>query len=473
MRRLFAHLVKELLILVRDIPGLLILFIMPLLLIIVVTLAQQNAFKSFRDNKPDILFLNRDTGVAGKTIHAMLDSTGVFNLVTRPGKTPLDEKQLRKEVTAGKFQVGIIIPANTTQAFRELATKAVSEDIPHHPEMDHGPVLLILDPATNDSYINSIVQSLERITSAVETRLKLEELTRNQEALMKRSFIDQLNKALEVQRKVIEREVNRELANRFGKNFQPISLADHLPAGLPETGLDIPGRQLLMDTGRLPLIRTEVAVSEKITYTPTLIQNNVPAFTLFAMFFIVLPMAGSLLHERNGGPFTRLRSMPVTGCAILSGKVIVYAAICALQFILLTLTGMYLLPEVFGIPALHLPSHPLALLVTVFASALGAIGFGLLIGSFARTHGQAGMVGSLLVVILALFSGVFLPIYLMPEFVRTVSWISPVRWGIDAFLELFVRQASFAAIWKNIVLLLLFFTVSAGISSWKIFRDRS
>jgi len=46
MSKFFAAFRKEWILLIRDLPGLGILFVMPVLLILVVTLAQENALKS-------------------------------------------------------------------------------------------------------------------------------------------------------------------------------------------------------------------------------------------------------------------------------------------------------------------------------------------------------------------------------------------------------------------------------------------
>jgi ABC-2 type transport system permease protein len=57
MRKLWFVLKKELLLLIRDVPGLIILFLMPVLLIFVVTLAQENALKS-QNTKTQVLFVD-------------------------------------------------------------------------------------------------------------------------------------------------------------------------------------------------------------------------------------------------------------------------------------------------------------------------------------------------------------------------------------------------------------------------------
>ena len=59
---------KEFLLLKRDIGGVVILFIMPLVLIITVTLIQDSTFKTVSDAKIPILLVDNDKGNVSKTV---------------------------------------------------------------------------------------------------------------------------------------------------------------------------------------------------------------------------------------------------------------------------------------------------------------------------------------------------------------------------------------------------------------------
>ena len=62
--KLFMSVYKEFLILKRDIGGVIILFVMPLVLIITVTLIQDTTFKKVNDAKIPILLVDNDNGKA-------------------------------------------------------------------------------------------------------------------------------------------------------------------------------------------------------------------------------------------------------------------------------------------------------------------------------------------------------------------------------------------------------------------------
>ncbi len=192
---------------------------------------------------------------------------------------------------------------------------------------------------------------------------------------------------------------------------------------------------------------------------PTVTQQNVPAWTMFAMFFIVVPLATQMIRERNDGTLRRSLVAPVGYVSLVSGKIIVYGTVCAAQFILLCAAGMTVLPW-FGLASLTLGAHPGAIVPVVFASALAACGFGVLIGTVARSHVQASSFGAVVVIILAAIGGVMVPVYVMPHYLREFSVISPLSWGLNAFLDVFMRGGSLGDILPETCGLLGFFVLT-------------
>ena len=69
---------------------------------------------------------------------------------------------------------------------------------------------------------------------------------------------------------------------------------------------------------------------------------------------------------------------------------------------------------------------------------------------FFKTPQQALSFGSVSVVILSAIGGVWVPVYVMPEILQTLSRFSPMSWGLEAFNDLFLRQASIHAILPNV-----------------------
>jgi len=197
---------------------------------------------------------------------------------------------------------------------------------------------------------------------------------------------------------------------------------------------------------------------EKNNRLPTAVQQNVPAWALFGMFFIVVPLSGSLIRERREGIFARMMVMPVSKTSLILGKLSAYVGVCMVQFVCIVAVGKWLLP-LLGTDPLVLTQGG-AMLVVAFCSALCATGFGIMLGALARTNEQAAILGPVTVVIAAALGGIMVPVFAMPEAMQWISRGSPLGWGHEAFMELLVREGSLAAVWDRLALLLLFFVAT-------------
>jgi ABC-2 type transport system permease protein len=387
MRKLWFILKKEFLLLYRDLPGLIILFLMPVLLIFVVTLAQENALKS-QNSRTRILFADEVHSPFSLKLYTAFDSSGFFHPVTKIDNLPVTLSLARTLISRGDYKFGVIIPRTDSA------------------------IILLIDPTLQETFKISVTNSLKYIIKGTQTR-----------------------------------EAMNDILSSLPGNMSPVI------------------RKIVAETmQKLPPVRESYALRAKSAIQPNVIQNNVPGFILFAMFFIVIPLAGSLITEKNEGSFQRLRSLPVGLPLILGGKVITYLVVCLLQFSLMMIIGTWVFPTFFGFPSLELGSQYAAISIATVAASLAAIGFGIMVGAAATTHNQAALFGSVLVVLLGIISGTFLPIHLMPGFIQYISYLSPIRWGIDNYLNLFIREGNIASIIPNTILLILFFGFAMIIS---------
>jgi ABC-2 type transport system permease protein len=187
------------------------------------------------------------------------------------------------------------------------------------------------------------------------------------------------------------------------------------------------------------------------------------------MFFIVMSLAGNMIKEREDGSFTRLCFMPFPMHLYLLAKVLTYLVVGLMQFLLMIFMGVYILP-LFDFPALNIGGKYFSLLLTGFIISLAAIGYALLVGTFAKTYQQSSTFGSISVVIFAAIGGIWVPVIAMPHFMQSLSAVSPLNWSIEAFNNILVRDLSFASCIKEYMLLTGFFILCIAISifSFKI-----
>ncbi len=186
------------------------------------------------------------------------------------------------------------------------------------------------------------------------------------------------------------------------------------------------------------------------------------------MFFIVLPLGGSIIRERQQGTFARLYTMPVSMVSIFLGKVVAFVLVCQLQFNLMLLVGFVVLP-LLGVPSLALSSGFLPLAGLSLSSALAATGFGLFIGAWSRSYEQASMFGATSVVIAAAMGGIMVPIFVMPPAMRSLSHFSPLAWAHQGFMDVFLREGQLADVMPNMIWLIGFFVVCMGLACFSLF----
>lgn len=412
MHKLWASTYKELLLLTRDIGGIAILFVMPLVLIITITLIQDSTFKSVSDATIPILLVNNDMGNVSQTIQKGLADSKAFEVIIEE-----NERQARDLVFSGKYQLAIIIPENLTSDLNEKVNQNVESIIAKFSldddeeieviEIPKKEVNLYFDPATQQAFKSSVKNGIDKMISKIETQ-------------------------------------------SIYKAFQ-------------EQITDDPAEASLFETENFISFKEIMPVKDEKEIIPNSVQHNVPAWTLFAIFFIIVPLSINIVKEKSQGTFVRLRTNPVSYATVLGGKTIVYLGVCLIQFVLMLMIGVYLFPAI-GLPTLDVAGRlPLLFIVAVFAG-LAAIGLGLLLGTIAKTQEQSAPFGATFVVILAAIGGVWVPVFIMPEFMQTLSNISPMNWGLNAFYDVFLRNTGLLEILPEIGLLFLFFIVTTLIA---------
>jgi ABC-2 type transport system permease protein len=444
MLKLWSCIQKELTLLYRDFSGLLVLFVMPVVLVIVVTLVQENVLKVMGDTKTEVLIIDRDGKTVGQRIEASLKKASSVKIIKEIKGKPIDIETATKAVARGDFQVGIVIPSGITDAFRKTARQRVKNSISFEgvtkntllttPETPPD-LLVYFDPTLRENFRAGVISSLEKVILGLEVKERMDILFE----LLPGEMEDAAKKA-----------AGSMWSDEFKKRM--------------------PKAQIEWDDKPLMAVKEKVARFGNETIIPNTVQQNIPAWTLFGMFFIVVPLGGSIIRERQDGMLSRLLTMPTSYLTIISGKIAAYVMICLVQFVLIMTLGRLLLP-ILGAPVLDLGSSPVALILIVVSSALAASGYGILLGTIARTYEQASMFGAVSVVIAAALGGVMVPVFIMPRIMQIISDFSPLSWGLNAFLNVFVRNGDVPSILPGVVKLLIFF-VSTTIMAWFLISQR-
>lgn len=420
MYKLWMSVYKEFLLLKRDFGGLIILFVMPLVLIITITLIQDSTFRSVTESKIPVVLIDNDKGEISKSVIENLNKSGQFEIVSSLDGKKLTETTAKEAVFKGKFQLAIIIPENLSKDLQLKVNQNVDRIISNFgigelsgetqkdsltQIINKKEVRLYFDPATQATFKSNVKSSIDKMISQIETKS------------IYASFQEQLGEGEEP---IFEQE-----------SF--ITFKEIVPT--------VDNKEIL----------------------PNSVQHNVPAWTLFAIFFIIVPLSINIVKEKGQGTQIRLLTNPVPYSVVIAGKTITYLVICMIQFYLMVLVGMYLFPYL-SLPTLDLDGKFFLMSIVALFSGLAAIGFGILLGTIAKTQEQSAPFGATSVVILAAIGGVWVPVFAMPKVMQVISHISPMNWGLNAFYNVLLRKADAIEILPEIFLLLLFFIITIFIA---------
>ena len=153
-----------------------------------------------------------------------------------------------------------------------------------------------------------------------------------------------------------------------------------------------------------------------------------PGMVVMALLYIGLLQMRDLLHERDGGTLRRLLAAPVGAPQVLLSKVFSVAVVVAIAELLLLTLGAF----VFGVKWVHPGALAVASLVIVFA----VTGFMALFFALVRTERQGDAFGGILVMVMSLLGGAFIPPQVLPAAMQTVSKITVNHWANEALRTL-------------------------------------
>ena len=412
MYRLWAAIQKEALLLFKDIGGLLTIFLMPLVLVVTITMIQNSTMDKDHQRIP-LLFVDNDQDDISKNVQKAFSEQKTFEIVTAINNETLTEAKAKALVFDGSYQLAIVLPKDLSKTLnknvqRNVAsiTSGISMLGGSVKPIESQPINLYFDPATEQSFKDNVKNAINNMVASIET-----------EAIY--------------------------------KTF--------------EERLGVPAEKM---KGNKDLIRFEEILPKKegAEYQmPTAVQHNVPAWLLFAIFFINMPIALNLVKEKNHGISVRLRSSPMPYWLNLLGKVLTYLMIVIAQFIMMILVSQYVFPQI-GLPKLDIEGRLAMLTLVSICAGLAAIGLGVMIGTVMKTQEQASPFSALSVVILAAIGGIWVPVFIMPPTLQKIAMISPLNWGINAYYDVLLRNLGIGAILPEIGSLLLFFIVTLGIA---------
>ncbi len=337
MFKLWISIKKDIRILLRDKVGLALMLGMPIVLVVVVTSIQNSTFQLINKSKIAVAVCNLDTGAAGKQLITDINNIGLFKVIDQESRNTNSLQQYMHDADA---MLGITIPKNFTQKVNAKASNSADKAMAEFngeadsataapPEID--PLQVYYNPVLQESLRFSVQGALQSALQLVESRQTLRTLYYNTN----------------------EKEMPLELE-----------------------------KQMLSANSKVNMLPTS---KDGTRNTPNAAQHNVPAWTIFAMFFVVVSLGGAVVREKISGGYIRLKTLPTNYMVGIVSKQITYLVVTLLQALIIFSMGIWLFP-VIGLPALNIPHDVAALFVVTLVTGWCAVSYAICVGVFAATH---------------------------------------------------------------------------------------
>ena len=420
MRVTLAFTIKEFLLLLRDPGGLFVLFMMPVMFMVVFSLALGGLFEEgAAEGSARALEVPVATSGAGDVADRVvdqLDATQGLAMVRDQDGQPLTAERVAQLVADGEYPVGVVFPEGLTDALKDPGILNRDPEQPLEVEV-------FVDPATTAQVTGPLEGALNAVLQQVVGRMLGEAGAA--------AWFEQVSAGL------------------------PAEVRQQLAASMQQ---DVEG------DGTLPVTtRRRVPPGVEREQFPDQFQQNSAGYTVMGVFFIATVMIESIFRERRSGAMRRLRAAPVGRAPIVISKLAPFYVVNLIQIVI-----MFAIARLaFGLDLGFVP----ALVVVSAALALVATGLGIALAGIARSETQGTGLAVIVVLTTSALGGVMVPRFIMPEAMQQIGNVTPQAWAIQGYQDVLVRGQGLGGVWLEAGVLLIFAAVFTAIGVWRFRFD--
>jgi len=412
IRQIIAITFKELKVLWLDREALALLFAMPIFFILVMSFALEGVFEAGSRGHPIEILVVHQNGdrLADQSIADLKRMEGLILTETYEG-IPLTSDKAEQLIGKGVYPLALLFPEGYTERVLQTSKDSQKEKVT---------IYLISDPAMN-------LQLLATVKGAIQGT---------------------------IERWVLLARISQHLKETFGALEGMEGQFDNPLGNTSVSGFERSGVDFIHTFPR----------GFNAKRRPTATEQNVPAYTIFGVFFIVLTLASSFLQEKKDGTFQRILAAPLSKTALLIGKLLPYYLVNLVQIGLMFCIGVV----VFGIRLGDLP----ALVIVSLALAAAANGLGLLVAALGKTEAQVNGLSVLLAITLSALGGMMVPSFIMPDLMKTLSLFTPHAWALAGYHDIIIRGLGAKDILSEMFVLLGFASFFFVIALWRFRFDK-
>jgi ABC-2 type transport system permease protein len=199
-------------------------------------------------------------------------------------------------------------------------------------------------------------------------------------------------------------------------------------------------------------------------FNPTLEDRRFFLAALAGMLLTNLCFSASslgLVGERESGTYEGTLSLPTSTVEIVLGKLLPYVGMSYVVFAIAVLGAGF----GFGVWP---DGSWLALGILTLPFVLGSLTVGVLVSALVRSSAQAVFLTVFIILPSFVLSGVMFPYQLMPDGVRQLGDVLPLRWYQIGLRRLVLRGAGLGDVWIPLVALTAIFAVLLALVRWRM-----
>jgi ABC-2 type transport system permease protein len=207
-----------------------------------------------------------------------------------------------------------------------------------------------------------------------------------------------------------------------------------------------------------------IDLRQRFLFNPTLSDRQFVLAALAAMLLTNLCLSATclaLVGERENGTYEQMLALPTTPVEIVLGKLVPYVVLCYVE-VLIALVPAGL---IFGV-------WPQGSWLLIFAVTLpfilASLALGTLVSSIVESSAQAVFLSVFFILPSFVLSGVMTPYQLMPDGIREVGGLLPLRWYQIALRRVAERGAGPADVALPALVLTAMFGVALALIAWRM-----
>lgn len=184
-------------------------------------------------------------------------------------------------------------------------------------------------------------------------------------------------------------------------------------------------------------------------------ELNYKTFMVPGILVLLVTMIGAFLssmnivREKEIGTAEQINVTPIKKYEFIIGKLSPFWILSLFELIF----GMGLALIIYDIPLL---GNPFTILIFAMVYLILLLGMGLLISSYSNTQQQAMFVSWFFMVIFILLSGLFTPIENMPDWIRHITYLNPIRYFMEVIRMVMLKGSQFSDILKQFIIIAIY-----------------